>query len=111
LGGALLPPPPPPQPASAKASSNPAPRGTRAARRDGTCRRQAHAAQATAAKSTTITGRPLGIEGAGGRGGETRGTTFEGAVVATETVILFAELPGVSGLGETVQVIGGSHGQ
>jgi len=56
-------------------------------------------------------GRPLGVEGAGGRGGKTRGATFEGAVVVTETVILVAELPGVSGLGETVQVIGGSHGQ
>ena len=100
----LLPPPPPPQPASAKASSNPAPRITRAVRRGDTSHRQAHAAQAMAAKSTTIMGRPLGTEGAGGRGGETRGATCDGAVVATETVTLVAEFPGVSGLGETVHV-------
>ena len=37
-------------------------------------------------------------------GGETRGATAEGAAVVTETVILVAELPGVSRLGETVQV-------
>ena len=49
-------------------------------------------------------GRPLGVDGAGGRGGETRGATCEGAVVATETVMFVAELPGVTGLGETVQV-------
>lgn len=49
-------------------------------------------------------GRLLGLKGAGGRRGETRGATSEGAVVETETVMLVAELPGVSGLGETVQV-------
>jgi hypothetical protein len=41
--------------------------------------------------------------GAGGRGRE-RGALTEAAVVVTLTVIFVAELPGVTGLGETVQV-------
>jgi hypothetical protein len=40
--------------------------------------------------------------GAGGSGRE-RGTLSEGPVVATLTVIFVAELPAVSGFGETVQ--------
>jgi hypothetical protein len=41
--------------------------------------------------------------GTGGRGRE-RGALTEGAVVVTVTVTLVAELPAVTGFGETVQV-------
>jgi hypothetical protein len=47
--------------------------------------------------------RPGKRGGTGGRGRE-RGAPTEGAVVVTLTVIFVAELPGVTGLGETVQV-------
>jgi hypothetical protein len=63
-------------------------------------------AHAIAARAKASINRPLRSgdrSGAGGSGRE-RGAPTEGAVVVTLTVILVAELPGVTVLGETVQV-------
>jgi phage tail tape-measure protein len=63
----------------------------------------AHAIAARAKASINRPLRPGDRGGSGGRGRE-RGGLTEGAVVVTLTVILVAELPGVTGFGETVQV-------
>jgi hypothetical protein len=63
-------------------------------------------AHAIAARTKASINRPLrpGARGGTGGSGRERGTLSEGAVVVTLTVIFVAELPGVSVLGETVQV-------
>jgi uncharacterized lipoprotein YbaY len=63
----------------------------------------AHAINARTKASISRPLRPGDRGGAGGSGRE-RGALSEGAVVVTLTVIFVAELPGVSVLGETVQV-------
>jgi len=62
-------------------------------------------AHAIAARAKASINRPLrpGDRGGTGGSGRERGTLTEGAVVVTLTVIFVAELPGVNGLGETVQ--------
>jgi len=63
-------------------------------------------AHAIAARVKARIHRPLTPGGSGrtgGRGRE-RGTLSEGAVVVTVTVTFVAELPAVTGFGETVQV-------
>jgi hypothetical protein len=63
-------------------------------------------AHVTAARAKASINRPLrpGDSGGTGGSGRERGALREGAVVVTLTVIFVAELPGVSALGETVQV-------
>ena len=63
-------------------------------------------AHAIAARSKASINTPLrpGDSGGGGGRGRERGTLTEGAVVVTLTVIFVAELPAVTGFGETVQV-------
>jgi len=63
-------------------------------------------AHAIAARANASINRPLKPGDKGGSGGSGRecGALAEGAVVVTLTVILVAEVPGVTGLGETVQV-------
>jgi hypothetical protein len=63
----------------------------------------AHAIAARANASNNRPLRPGDRGGSGGRGRE-RGAQIEGAVVVTLTVTFVAELPGVTGVGETVQV-------
>jgi hypothetical protein len=46
-----------------------------------------------------------GEKGGTGGSGRESGALVEGAVVVTLTVTFVAELPGVTGLGETVQVV------
>jgi len=102
----LLPPPPHPA-ASARVSNNPEASGTIVDRHrltPGRFRRpMAHAINARTKASISRPLRPGDRGGAGGSGRE-RGALSEGAVVVTLTVIFVAELPGVSVLGETVQV-------
>jgi hypothetical protein len=62
-----------------------------------------HAAAARTKASINRLFSPGEKGGTGGSGRE-RGALTEGAVVVTLTVIFVAELPGVTGLGETVQV-------
>jgi hypothetical protein len=63
-------------------------------------------AHAIAVRTNASINRPLRPGDRGGAGGSRRerGALTEAAVVVTLTVILVAELPGVTGLGETVQV-------
>jgi hypothetical protein len=63
-------------------------------------------AHAINAKTKASMSRPLrpGDRGGAGGSGRERGTLSEGAVVVTLTVIFVAELPAVTGFGETVQV-------
>ena len=63
-------------------------------------------ADAIAVRTKASINRPLrpGERGGTGGSGRERGTLSEGPVVATLTVIFVAELPAVSGFGETVQV-------
>jgi hypothetical protein len=63
-------------------------------------------AHAIAARAKASMNRPLrpGDRGGAGGSGRERGAVTEGAVVVTLTVTFVAELPGVSVLGETVQV-------
>ena len=63
----------------------------------------AHAIDARTKATINRPLRPSDSGGAGGSGRE-RGALNEGPVVATLTVIFVAELPGVTGLGETMQV-------
>jgi phage tail tape-measure protein len=63
----------------------------------------AHAITARANASINRHLRPGERGGTGGRGRE-RGALSEGAVVVTVTVTFVAELPTVTGFGETVQV-------
>ena len=63
-------------------------------------------AHAIAARTKASINRPLTLGdrgGTGGRGRE-RGALTEAAVVVKVTVTLVAELPAVTGFGETVQV-------
>ena len=62
-----------------------------------------HAINARTKASINRLLRPGDRGGTGGSGRE-RGVLTEGAVVVTLTMIFVAELPGVNGLGETVQV-------
>lgn len=59
-----------------------------------------------AARAKAISHRPpaRGDRGATGGSGRERGALIVGAVVVTVTVTFVAELPGVMGLGEAVQV-------
>ncbi len=63
-------------------------------------------AHAIAARTKASINKPLkpGDRGGTGERGRERGVPTEGAVVVTLTVTLVAELPAVTGLGETVQV-------
>jgi hypothetical protein len=63
-------------------------------------------AHAIAARAKASINRPLrpGDRGGTGGSGRERGGLTEGAVVVTLTVTFVAELPGVTGVGETVQV-------
>ena len=63
-------------------------------------------AHAINARTKASRSRPLkpGDRGAAGGSGRERGTLSEGAVVVTLTVTFVAELPAVTGFGETVQV-------
>jgi hypothetical protein len=63
----------------------------------------AHAIAARTKASINRSLRPGDTGGTGGSGRE-RGALAEGAVVVTLTVIFVAELPGVTGVGGTVQV-------
>jgi hypothetical protein len=100
-------PPPPPHPASARVSNNAEATGTivDCHRITPGCFRRpmAHAIAARAKASINRPLRPGDRGGAGGRGRE-RGTLSEGAVVLTVMVTFVAELPAVTGFGETVQV-------
>ncbi|MGD1158567.1 MAG: hypothetical protein ABSA41_22460 [Terriglobia bacterium] len=99
--------PPPPHAAIARVSNNPAASVRNVARRRLTSGwHQPRTVQTTAAKAKASMTKPTGPGKsglAGGRGRE-RGALTEGAVVVTVTVIFVAELPGVSVLGDTVQV-------
>src|SRR5208337_248779 len=99
--------PPPPHPASARVSNNAEASGTivdRLRLTPGCSRRpMAHAINARTMASINRPLRPGERGGSGGSGRE-RGRLTEGAVVVTLTVTFVAELPGVNGLGETVQV-------
>jgi hypothetical protein len=101
------PPPPPPHPGSASNSKNAAARGTimdfRRLSPIGFRRPRTHTI-VTRVNANAI--RPLTPGdgcGAGGTGRE-RGALTEAAVVVTVTVTAVAELPAVTGFGETVQV-------
>ena len=61
-------------------------------------------AQAIAARTKASIHRPHRPGDKGGGNGRERGALTEGAVVVTVTVTLVAELPTVTGFGETVQV-------
>ena len=63
-------------------------------------------AQAIAARTKASINRPFrpGDRGGTGGSGRERGALTEAAVVVTVTVTLVAELPAVTGFGETVQV-------
>jgi len=63
-------------------------------------------AHAITARTKASINRPLRPGNSGGTegSGRERGALTEGAVVVTVTVTFVAELPAVSGLGETVQV-------
>jgi hypothetical protein len=63
----------------------------------------AHAIAVRTKASINRSLRPVNCGGSGGSGRE-RGAISEAAVVVTLTVIFVAEPPGVTGLGETVQV-------
>ena len=104
----MVPPaPPPPHPTSAKVSNNPKASGIMVDRHRPTPgwlrRMMTHAVAARAKASITRPLRPGNGGGAGGSGRE-RGAPIEGAAVVTVTVTLVAELPAVTGFGETVQV-------
>jgi hypothetical protein len=64
----------------------------------------AHAINAKTKASISRPLRPGGDSGGTGGSGRERGALSEGAVVVTLTVTFVAELPGVSVLGETVQL-------
>ena len=66
--------------------------------------RQLVATQTIAARSKAKKWRPRELGKCGWMGGSARGALADGAVVVTDTVIFVAELPGVSGFGETVHV-------
>ena len=59
---------------------------------------------AASAKASITKPRGPGKGGLTGGSGRERGALSEGAVVVTLTVTFVAELPGVTGFGETVQV-------
>ena len=63
-------------------------------------------APAAAARTKVSINNPMKPEDIGGTGesGRERGAPMEAAVVVTVTVTLVAELPAVSGFGETAQV-------
>jgi hypothetical protein len=62
-------------------------------------------AQVINARAKASASKPLGPgdRGKAGGSGRERGAVSEGAVVVTLTVIFVAELPAVTGFGETVQ--------
>jgi len=100
-------PPPPPHPASARVSNNPEASGTIVDSHrltPGWFRRPM--AHAIAVRTKASINKPLrrGNRGETGGSGRKRGALTEAAVVVTLTVTFVAELPGVNGLGETVQV-------
>ena len=102
----LLPPPPHPA-ASARVSNNPEASGTIVDRHrltPGWFRRPM--AHAIAVRTKASINRPLRRGDRGGTWGRcrVRGALTEAAVVVTLTVTFVAEPPGVTGLGETVQV-------
>src|SRR5271157_763945 len=106
-GLGVRPPPPPPHPATARVSDNPA-----ASSAIVDCHgltpgwvlfSMTHAIAARIRASINRLVRPGGRGGTSGRGRD-RGALIEAAVVVTVTVTFVAELPAVSGFGETVQV-------